>query len=526
MAKMVPFANSLVIRALRQTSLRAGATAVGLAVVLTGASNAHAATVTEQLVSPTPAGTLYPRNKQNESPMAVNPTDALNVITGANDERLEPLCTPLTGGSSTCTRDSSTNFVGVYVTTNGGSTWSQQILNFRGAGLVASGDPVVTFGPKPDGAGGFSYVDGARAYFAALAAAPDFGPNQMLIAVSHSDDNGVTWSDPVVATTRDNPVNFNDRLAIHADANPSSPFFGHLYVSWTLFKGSNFTAEPIVAARSTDGGLTFGKPRQLTASNNNATGGRQSSQIGTAPDGTVFVFWHGALFNQDAILGARSTDGGVSFARPFLVSFLNDLANPLPGTNFRNNSGPAADIDAAGAIYVVWPEYTSGHGVVKLGKSTDAGETWTTATAADVATRTAFFPAVAVSGRNVFIGFNAIDDKPVGTAPGAGVVRYDAYYVISIDSGDAFGAPVKISTISSDPDATIRNDLTSQFIGDYNGAAASPDGSFWFSWTDTRNGATCAAIDAFRTGGAKPNIYDLCPANLGNSDIFVGHLVP
>jgi hypothetical protein len=80
MVKMVPFGNSFVIRALRQKSLRAGATAVGLAVVLTGASNAHAATVTEQLVSPTPAGTPYPRNKQNESPMAVNPTDALNMI--------------------------------------------------------------------------------------------------------------------------------------------------------------------------------------------------------------------------------------------------------------------------------------------------------------------------------------------------------------------------------------------------------------------------------------------------------------
>jgi hypothetical protein len=526
MLNMLPFANSLVIAALQQTTLRVGATAVGLAVVLIGASNAYAVTVTEQFVSPTPAGTPYPRNKQNESPMAVNPTDARNVITGANDERLEPLCTPPTGGSSTCTRDPSRNFVGVYVTRDGGSTWSQQILDFSGAALVANGDPVVTFGPKPDGGGGFSYADGARAYFAALAAAPDFGPNQMLIAVSHSDDNGVTWSAPVVATTRDNPVNFNDRLAIHADANPSSPFFGHLYVSWTLFKGSNFAAEPIVAASSTDGGLTFGKPRQLTASNNNATGGRQSSQIHTAPDGTVFVFWHGALFNQDAILGARSTDGGVSFDRPFLVSFLSDLPNPLPGTNFRVNSGPAVDIDAAGAIYVVWPEYTSGHGVVKLGKSTDAGETWRTATAADVATRTAFFPTVAVSGNNVFIGFNAIDDKPAGTAPGAHVARYDAYYVISTNSGDGFGAPAKISAVSSDPDATIRNDLTSQFIGDYNGAAASPDGSFWFSWTDTRNGAACAAIDAFRTGGIKPNIYDLCPANFGNSDIFVGHLVP
>src|SRR6516225_6034276 len=105
MLNMIPFANSPVITARRQTSLRAVATAVGLAVLLSGASHGHAATVTEQLVSPTPAGTLYPRNKQNESPMAVNPTDALNVITGANDERLEPLCTPLTGASSTCTRD-------------------------------------------------------------------------------------------------------------------------------------------------------------------------------------------------------------------------------------------------------------------------------------------------------------------------------------------------------------------------------------------------------------------------------------
>jgi hypothetical protein len=154
----------------------------------------------------------------------------------------------------------------------------------------------------------------------------------------------------VQLTTRDNPVNFNDRLEIHADANPTSPFFGNLYVSWTLFKGSNSAAEPIVVARSTDGGLTFAKPRQLTASNNNATGGRQASQLRTGPDGTLYVFWHGARFNRDAILGARSTDGGISFTRPFVVSFLHDLPNPLPGTNFRVNSGPLVDIDGTGAV--------------------------------------------------------------------------------------------------------------------------------------------------------------------------------
>jgi hypothetical protein len=143
--------------------------------------------------------------------------------------------------------------------------------------------------------------------------------------------------------------------------------------------------------------------------------------------------------------------------------------------------------------------------------------------------RSAFYPGVAVSASNVFIGFNAIDDKPAGTAPGAGVVFYDSYFVLSSNSGASFGASVKISAVSSDPDVSTTNGLRSQFLGDYNGAAASPDGSFWFSWTDTRNGATCPAIDAWRTSGfttTKPNIYDSCSPSFGNSDIFVAHVTP
>jgi hypothetical protein len=134
---------------------------------------------------------------------------------------------------------------------------------------------------------------------------------------------------------------------------------------------------------------------------------------------------------------------------------------------------------------------------------------------------------VAVSGSNVFIGFNAIDDVPEETDPGAGVVFYDAYYVLSSDGGASFGAVTKISATPSDPDVSSANSLTAQFIGDYNGAAASPDGSFWFSWTDTREGATCAAVDDYRSDTSpKPNIYDSCPVGFGNSDIFVAHVTP
>ena len=82
-----------------------------------------------------------------------------------------------------------------------------------------------------------------------------------------------------------------------------------------------------------------------------------------------------------------------------------------------------------------------------------------------------------------------------------------------------------ISAIPSDPDASTANSLTDQFIGDYNGAAAGPDGSFWFSWTDTRNAQPCAAVDDYRAGGTLPDIYSACSPAFGDSDIYVARLL-
>ena len=509
---------------------------------------AQAITVTEYNVFPTPAPTNhFPQNKQNESPMAVNPTDPNNLITGANDEIEEPNCTPATGGSSSCPFSPTVDTSGVYWSTNAGATWNHQILHwFSIVGLTSDGDPAVAFGPQPivtnGKVTGFSYANGARAYFGSLAGNPAFGAAQELLAVAFSDNKGATWSTPVVATNKDNPVEFNDKIAVWVDANPSSPFFGNVYVSWTLFKGNptlnfgespTFSPEPIVVARSTDGGQTFQPAVKLTDSaNNGAVGGRQGSVTRTGPDGTVYVFWDGASSSQSAILGASSPNGGASFNKPFLVSLKSDVPSPFPGARFRVNSSPLADVDQnSGKIYVAWADYTfgttSGHGVVKLASSTNKGQSWASATIANVAGRSAFYPAVAVNpaaGSKIFVGFNAIDDVPFGTAPGAGVVLYDAYYTTSTNGGASFGVPVKISAASSDPDASTTNSLGSQFLGDYSGAAAS-SAAAWFSWTDSRNATPCAAVDGFRAGtSAKPNIYDSCPGNFGNTDIFVAQV--
>jgi hypothetical protein len=504
------------------------------------AATGGAVTVSEHLVSPGTAGvTKFPRNKQNESTVAVNPIDPTIVAAGANDEIQEPLCTPATGGPSSCPFDPFTDSMGVYITNDAGATWSQQILDAHSTTIYTTdGDPALAWGPKPNGSGGFralNSANGARLYAGTLLGSATFGAAKEQIGLFYSDDNGSTWTGPIVISTRDNPVSFNDKIALTTDTNPSSPFFGRVYVSWTLFKGNptlnfgesnTFSPEPIVIARSNDGGSTWSKPVQLSsAANNGSVGGRQGSTPEVAPNGDVYVFWDGALSHQSAVMGVRSTDGGKSFTRPFLVSFKSDNPSPLPGARFRDNSFPSADIGSTGKLYVVWTNYSNGHGTVKLATSTNNGASWSVGTAADVTGRSAFYPAVAVNGSNVFIGFNALDDVAAGTSPGAGVVSYDAYYVL--DTGSGFGAPVKISATSSDPDASSTNGLTGQFLGDYNGADVGSNGTFWFTWTDTRNADACAAIDAFRAGtGPRPNIYDSCSTDFGNSDIYVATVAP
>jgi hypothetical protein len=96
-----------------------------------------------------------------------------------------------------------------------------------------------------------------------------------------------------------------------------------------------------------------------------------------------------------------------------------------------------------------------------------------------------------------------------------------------LDTGSGFGAPVKVSAASSDPDGSSTNGLTAQFLGDYNGADVGSNGTFWFTWTDTRDADTCAAVDALRAGtGPRPNIYDSCATDFGNSDIYVATIAP
>jgi hypothetical protein len=505
------------------------------------------------------ATAVFPTNKQNEPTIAVDPING-KLIAGSNDEQLQPPCGPgpvrgADAPANDCSFFPGVGTNGVY-TSDTGATWLNRGLlpgySDKGGPLQSDGDPVIVFGPKPNGSGGFSYTNGARAYYAGLAS---FAPgnangNQApeLLAVSRSDDDGVTWMNPVVAAGG-HGFKFNDKEAIWANNNPASPFFGRVYVSWTQFRGSVFTffGEPIMVAFSADGGATWSKPNQLSAAHNNGSvGGRQGSTVRTGPDGTVYVFWEDGDRTSNKMVLASSTDGGVHWTRPRDIAPVRDIADPIPGANFRTDSFLTAAVDqASGAIYAAWSDATGGAGHIVVTKSVNKGVTWSAPKTVSVGTDGyAFFqgldvapPSSAFPNGRVDVGYQALKATNTSTY-GTGNATIDSFYTTSSDGGATWSTPVKVSTVSSDPAASAQNNLGRQFWGDYN-TLVSTTAAAYFIYTDSRSGVGCPAVDAYQKSidaGApitKPAPPTDCPnppapstKKFGNTDVFVSTITP
>jgi hypothetical protein len=236
-----------------------------------------------------------------------------------------------------------------------------------------------------------------------------------------------------------------------------------------------------------------------------------------------------------------------------------DLVDPIPGSNFRNDSflslasDPRAD---STTLYAAWVNRTSTDGsAANLVVYRTTGSGWSKV-ATPYAGSTAdsgvpFFQGLDVSSNGrVDLGWQAMTATDSDTF-GTGNAAIDAYYASSPAGGTAFGAGTKVSSVSSDPAASAQNNLERQFWGDYN-TLVSKNGRAWFIYTDSRNGVGCPAVDAYQNfliesgavieqeereaehradkegpeDGDKPAPPTDCPPQFGNTDVFVSAITP
>jgi hypothetical protein len=436
----------------------------------------------------------------NETSIAVNPTDELNIIGGANDYQL---------GLNPGGHVSETVLSRAHVTFDGGQTWSEYPIVFNSA-YQATGDPAVAF----DAAG--------HAYYATLAFR-FVGPTNALspdVLVANSGDGGKTWASVRVATGSGNfgsPGDVLDKEYLAAWGN------GNAIVTWGDFrlaqKGS-FVSARIYSSVTHDAGATWSAPTVISGSLDQAF----VSVPTVAKDGRIYVAFLNTTdlvtFRDDYEVVEVSASTGARVAGPFKVATTIDGATDYPlafgrqtyqDSLFRTWAAGniTADPTNPAHLAVIWsdmrnsptpaptnPYAATTNSDVVVSQSSDRGRTWSAPVALNIA-GDQFMPWGAYDKIGILrIGFfdrhyeaaNHRYGYTLATEGGAGTLVFGTSQLTTDLSDPTTGDRWFAATLNpAFPRATT-------FLGDYSNIAARPSGGIVAYWTDMRKEACFAGL--------------------------------
>jgi hypothetical protein len=342
-----------------------------------------------------------PNITQSETFSTANPDNPNQIVVAYNDSRgrnFNPI-----------------NISGASVSNDGGVTFTRLTkANGQSPFDNTFGDPVVLY-HKPSGTWVTVWLDGAcggQGLGGYKSTTPD-DPNSWTHFCAHNNSA-------------------DDRESGWADNNPSSPFFGRLYVSWNDFNVGNAN---IFVTYSTDVGTTWSSPIMVSTQ---ATFVRDVQITGDlAGSGTIYIAGMdeggGGFPHNDTNLIFKSTDGGNTWANTY-------TGTPFPGpgvsTCFDNGYFSCMFSDFGG----YWRHEGWGQ------------------------------PAAI----NNFVHLVYAQQGGAGD-PG------DVYYIRSTDGGVTFGAPLKLNT-----DGGTRPQWQPNL-------SVSPTGTLLAMWYDARESASCTA---------------------------------
>lgn len=435
---------------------------------------------------------------QNETPVAVNPLDNQNFITGGNDWNYNDGCS-------------------VNATVDGGKTWTKTLPDGFIPGITKytndpgvagtgnydfGGDPTIAFGP-----------DGA-AYYACFGyqASSPFG---VVLLLNRSYDGGRTWlkgdaAHPLTSVTsfqgngkaRGSNGQFGDHEAMTVGSD------GTIYLTWAQFHGGGSNS-PVYVATSSNNGASFGPPVKVTSG---TTRSDQDQRIVTNGDGSVayLVFDNSIQGGKGtAMFVSRSADRGQTWSTPVQ---LGNFSNPvclfppycfnIKGGQFRGpGTYPApAFNNANNRLYVAYADIIGGQAKIFITSASASNlAAWTTPeVVAPVASgdRFACEMSIAPNGR---IDMSFFDRSYSGNS------LVDVTYAGSSDFGATWQS-TRVTRSGYDPSqyGVPFGSSVSPFIGDYNGIVSLP-GSAAMTWT----------------GPGKT--YGTLPTNL---EIYFGSVIP
>src|SRR5437660_3995612 len=348
---------------------------------------------------------------QSETYTGANPDNPDQVLAAFNDSRCAD----------------SNNYSGLSVSTDGGLTFTR-VTNGSGCSPFANtfGDPVVIYN-KPSGTWFTVWLDanGSCTLGGYKSTTPD-DPNSWTHFCVHNNGG-------------------DDRESGWADNNPSSPFFGNMYVSWNDFSQPNAN---IFVSRSTDNGLTWSSAIMVSTQSTFIRDVQITGDM--SGNGTIYVAGMdeggGGFPHNDTNLLFKSTDGGVTWNNTY-------TSTPFPGPGVCSSGYFAGMFSTNGCYWrhEGWGEPAAFNNIVSL----------------------------------------VYAQQGTGSDPG------DVYYIRSTDGGVTFGTPLKLNT-----DSTTRPQWQPNL-------SVSPAGTLLATWYDARESTTCTVgnpgVPCYRMFSRKSN---------------------